>query len=235
MTIDSTEWDDWCGLSDLIWISKDSLRSVAEREQQYGITAWDSAIFHALWYLGAFCRSEESLVHMAFDTHGRKWPEKATAAVRRSFDRGWIQTIDSEFNTRMTLELTTQGYLMPNGLLGLRKPMNLGTGVGLISFTTSGAELCQRAWEVDTNRDWTVDGIVGTNDCFAYGVTLEDCDDAILASNDRCMEMDLHRYSTEKIGRWCNRWWMRYESGYRVRFALPPDPDPPDSYDGYFQ
>ncbi len=234
MSIEATEWDDWCGLNQGNGIDEESLRLCAEREQQLGVTAWDNSIFYALWHLSEWCRSEESLIYMAFDTHGKKWPQKATAAVRRAFDRGWIQTIDAEFITRMTLELTTLGYLMPSGILGLRKPEDFATDIGLISFTRAGAELCKQSWEGDSDRDWTLDGIVGTRDCYAYGVTLEDCDDAIFAVNDRHLEMDLHRYSTERIGRWCNRWWKRHESGYRVRFALPPDPDPPDRYDCLF-
>ena len=230
MTNDAIEWDDWHGLN--LWAMREySLRLRAERAQQLGLTAWDNAIFRVLWYEGDCSSSEENLARRAFGDYGKNWPEKARAAIHNSFESGFIHRIDSEFIASMSAELTTQGYLMPNGLLGTRNPEEFVADVGLISFTKAGAAICLQTWRTDSNRDFAFEGIAGTRDCFAYGVTLEDCDAAIVPLGEGT---ELHRYSTESIGRWCNRWWVRHESGYRVRFALPADPDDAELFDWVF-
>jgi hypothetical protein len=192
------------------------LEQLAERGRQFGITAWDDAIFEAIWYDSGYIRDEESLAQVAFGFHRHDLPEVSEAAIQRCFDLGWIQVLDACFIRRMSTELATLGYLMPNGLFGLVGDEVDEQCLGLISFTESGVEFLKRWIAYDTDCHWALTQNRDAGVWMAYGVTLEACEDAMW---DHLNQGEVIRHSTDRIGRWSDRWWNRFESGYCICFT----------------
>ena len=185
-------------------------RQKLARVSDTGLGPWEISIFDAIWFDYGQLRTKEELARRAFPIHLDKHPTKAFAAIEKCFSAEWIQFLTVDFLDRMQRELADSGYLIPKGLVGHESP------IGLISFTHSGASLYQRWIEFDPAapdaEHWCVAD--DTNGFYAaYGTTVDQCEFPINES-----ESVVEREPAVQIGRWCDRWWNRFERGFRIRY-----------------
>lgn len=200
--------------------NREVTREALDRVADSGIGPWEISILEAIWYDYGQVESEQQLTQRAFPSHSKKYPDKAAAAIKKCFAEDWIQILTVNFLDHMHQELVDEGYLMPNGLIGQEYLTEISP-VGLISFTKSGASLYRRWVEFDPVGEWHFCVVGDTNGFGAsYGTTLDACEYSIEDDHLKIIE----REPPIRIGKWCNRWWNRFESGFKIRFRTAQDP-----------
>lgn len=174
---------------------------------------WELSIFKAIWYDYGQVRNIEMLERNAYGFYREIAPDEARWHTERCFEQGWIQRLDEGFVQTRHAELETGGYLMVRGLIGDHERRNEDLS-GLISFTVAGAELYLRFLEQTPDSDhWAItycsDDETATD---VYGTSIAQCEWAIWSEPE-----PIRRDPPVPIGRWCDRWWQRFESGFRMR------------------
>lgn len=191
----------------------------AQRGLSLDVSAWDAAIFEAIGYDSGYFTSDARLFEVAFGLYAVEAPETARASLQRCLEKGWIHYLTADFIRRKARELAEGGYELAHGLFGWCGDDIDDVSVGLLSFTEAGAELAKRLWapyppwEWDVRPHWAIGYSQHFRQDVAYGETREACEEACLGSG---ISPEVLARKMQPIGRWCDRWWNRFESGYRV-------------------
>jgi hypothetical protein len=220
MTTTGEHWNEWQLLEGFPLWSPDVAANYESRANVLGINAWECAILQSIWYDYGQVRSKDLLADRAFGVSGTKYPSKATAAIERCFSDGFIQFLTADFLSELKTELDAGGYLQPGGLIGTF----FQDEVGLISFTRQGAGLYQKwiEFDPDTSEHFTIGPEVGSW-CEVYGTSEEWCRHAPPSDRDEYVLEG----PTVEIGRWCDCWWNRFESGVLLRYRITNPTDMP--------
>lgn len=210
---DESYWNEWLLFESYAICSCADLADFERRATALGINAWEAAIFESIWYGHGQVPSKDLLADRAFGVFKDKTPSKAADAIERCFSEGLIHFLTAEFLLEMQAELDLGGYLQPRGLIGEDEDE-----VGLISFTRRGADLYQKWIEFDpaTSEHWALGP-----QCEIYGTSEEWCNYA-LPTHPTEYVID---GPAVPIGRWSDRWWNRFESGYLLRYAIANEAD----------
>jgi len=209
------DWDDIELIEGCNNDNKDLFRKELERVRETGLGPWEISIMEAIWYDYGQVDNKQLLASNAFGVYLDKNTARAFAAIEKCFAEGWIHFLTTEFLEQIHQELVDGGYLIPNGLIG-QGPSIDPHGQGLISYTKRGADLYHR-WlnfdPADSVGHWCV--VRGTDGFdIAYGTTLEESQCPIELDMERVIDME----PPIQIGRWCDRWWNRFERGYHIRY-----------------
>ncbi len=200
----------------------DVLAAEAARASKLGIGPWELHVFESIWYGHGQVLSKELLADRAFGIYASEYPMQTAAAIRRCFAEDWVQFLTRDFLDAMAKELVEEGYLTPSCLIGFYDTQSFGdttNPVGVISFTRRGASLYLK-WlglgpdSLNSDHLALADNDDGT--MTAYGTSVAACESAFDADADRIVEQS----DPEAIGRWCDRWWLRFESGYRITVRM---------------
>lgn len=188
-------------------------RTALKRVADIGLGPWEISILDAIWFDYGQVRDKQVLASTSFGRYFNQNSGKAYEAIEKCFANRWIQFLTKEFVDRMLHELTDGGYLMPRGLIGHHRQCE--SSVGLISFTEEGAAVYHRWLDFDpaTEGHWCI-GDESEGFCAAYGTTLEACEFPVNESVEQVIE----REPAMEIGRWCDRWWNRFQQGFRIRY-----------------
>ncbi|WP_339747066.1 hypothetical protein [uncultured Rubinisphaera sp.] len=213
-------WDEWELLEGYEFQSEQSLERWKTAANKLGLTAWDLAVFESIWYEYAQVQSLARFKRYCFGGYEKKYPEQANMTVERIFANGWVQYLDADFVSSKSQELRREGYELVNGLIGRheRDRWNRDQIWGLISYTEKGINL-YRQWEPFDASSHEDPGhyafaIMKTGQFVVYGTTLEAC---LRALNHKTVRKSS---SPETIGRWCDRWWNKFESGVRIFYEV---------------
>lgn len=210
---DDNNWDDIEILTGWSDCNNEYFKAALQRVSYMDVGPWELSILEAIWFDYGQVRDKRTLASISLGRYFDQYPDKSQIAVEKCFANGWIQSLTAEFVDRKQQELIDGGYLMPNGLIGHYR--NDESLVGLISFTEPGAALYQNWLEFDPIREWHwCIGDDAEGFCVSYGTTLDACEYPINES----VEQVIHRESAIEIGRWCDRWWNRFEKGFRIRY-----------------
>lgn len=209
-----SSWDEWRNSTLYLPDSDDELAKVVRRAKDLGLSARELAIFQAIWYDYGQVPSKEILAHNAF---GSLEQSKVTRAIERCFDDGFIQFVTADFLLEMKAELDAGGYLVTNSLIG-----SFEENVGLISFTRAGVDLYQKWIEfVPAQAEYWACGLQISSPFEIYGTSEELCISALPSDP---VEFILEA-PAGPIGRWCDRWWNRFERGYRLTYTVTNETD----------
>lgn len=218
MGSENSNWDEWALVTWGCPPNWEGLARLKSHSAKLNLTPWELAIFDAIWYGHGQVIFRELLDSRAFGTASERFPEKAKAAIERCFDENWIQFLTRDFLQNMQDELETAGYLVLSGIVGSGFENEVETAVGLISYTRRGASLSME-WLNDPpqpREHWTFGE--DANGEFVCGTSIEHCRWA-LWTGPASPEDLIANEPPVKIGRWCDRWWDRFESGYKLRFT----------------
>lgn len=212
---DESYWNEWQLFEGYAICSCADLTDFERCATALGINAWEAAIFESIWYGHGQVSSKDLLADRAFGIYQAKNPSKATQAIDRCFADGLIQFLTADFLLAMKTELDAGGYLQPGGLVGAAE--NDMDAVGLISFTRRGVDLYQKWIEFDpaTSEHWAI-GPQIHSPFEIYGTSEEWCAHALPAYP---IDYVLNGPAVQ-IGRWSDRWWNRFESGYRLTYTV---------------
>lgn len=213
-----SQLEEWTRFFEYWGHSPEQLAEDASRAAQKGLTAWDIAIFESIWYGYGSTSDQKSLGELAFGCYGDENPQAAAVAIQRSFDRRWIQVLDTPFITQKAAELSSRGTLLPNGLFGVANDSDPEHSCGLISFTPAGVDLYKSLLPHNSDIGHRAIELTEGGLYRAYGTTLDECEVPI--SDDYFRGRVVARRATETIGPWCDRWWNLFDSGYRVTFSV---------------
>jgi hypothetical protein len=216
------EWQMLYGFDDGF---SDSNRLLVQSTTEPGLTAWELSIFQAIHY--GYGQVEQTEVLARYSHGGHETDPKSAAAIQRCFDEEWVQIVTTEFETEMRRELGDGEYFIPNGLFGhsILHEIQGRSVAGIISFGRRGAALWN-AWgkqEETENDPWGGHWACGYDPdggSVLYGQTVELCKNML--SEIFAESSFKHPFTREPIvpvGCWCDRWWQRFERGYRVRFS----------------
>lgn len=217
----------------------------AERGRRLGISAWDYQV------LGSFdcpCGSqfdEKYLTGHSFGSHGEEHTELAARSIQRCLEMGWIQWMNQEQIRQLHRELVESGYAMPKGLFGTEGDEGRDWARGQMTYTALGLKITEEFWAGSSeatngsDKKWISCGWADEDEFIVYGASM----DAITVATEFYEEEaeSLATYLAEQgipwpddsgpkllelkpSGRWCDRWYERFESGYRARFWQRPDP-----------
>ncbi|HCS55586.1 hypothetical protein [Rubinisphaera sp.] len=221
MTLET--WDEWEILWTYEWQEDDVKRHWKSSAEKLGLNPWDLTIFDSIWYSHGQGTSLEFLSERSFGNSQHQYPDQVKRSIERVFTKGWLQFLDVAFVDRMTQHLNREGYEIVDGLIGTYERDDDSKGLeGVISFTEDGAAI-YKCWFSDLwpdkqfvkERDehWAIAEL--TDDQYVvYGETLEACQRAL---QHRAVKK---ASSPETVGRWCDRWWNKFESGVRIFYEV---------------
>lgn len=215
-TQSDSQWDEW----ELLEAIEPGIQSVSGEQlriaREANLGAWEFAIFEAIWYGFGQERTKEILAQRAFGIFLERNPNRAWSAIEKCFDEGFVQFLTPDFLDRMWQELLNSGYLVLND--AVENCVSRDDAIGRISFTEKGADFYRRwlggvkhhlAAGPDEQDGWKV----------AYGTTIEECEREVYSEYDLNDGIETTAMDPPvKIGRWCDCWWRRFESGYRIRY-----------------
>ena len=195
------------------WNDADRAR-IVELSKSIGLDPWTLSILDSMWYGHGSAHSTVILGRNAFGRYASNFPDLAHRAISRSFREGLVHFLLPPFIREIRSELESANYLMPQGLIGERDARDEDL-VGSISFTRIGAtqymEWLSLCFPRASNDHWCCDGEFGESG-FVYATTAEACHEGVSGSDD------LRTGQPVPVGRWCDRWWNRFETGYRMRY-----------------
>ena len=205
--------DDWVGIENITGYSIDELREKLRSVSETGLGPGEVSILEAIWHEYGQVESEQLLARYSFGIYLESNRDRAFAAIDKCFTQGWIQFITNHFCDQMRCELIDGGYLILTGLFG---PNYLVDPLGLISFTKRGAALYQRWIDYYSPIDEVHCSLIVNSNGFhtIYGTTVQACRNVISGEFEYLIEEE----SPIRIGRWCDRWWNRFEQGFQIRF-----------------
>jgi len=188
------------------------------RALAFGLGPWELSIFEAIRYDYGQVRQIDEPERCAYGFYQKLLPDEARRHTKRCFEEGWIQRLDQEFLDARRAELEAGGYLMARGLIGSDDEARDDGIVGLLSFTIPGAHLylrfCNRTAD---SEHWAMasceDDATATD---VYGTSIEQCREAASFEST-----PVRHEEPLPVGRWCDRWWLKFESGFRMRCWLP--------------
>lgn len=185
------------------------------RASAFGLGPWELSILQAIWYGSGQVKDLDVLEWNAFGWYRDEWPDLARRYTMRCFEQGWILALTDQFLLARLSELKADGYLLARGLIGDHEYLNEETR-GLISFSVAGAELYLRFLEITSDSDhWATtfrpDDPTATD---VYGTSVEECESAAVSLSG---DPPLRRSEIVPIGRWCDCWWRKFESGFYLR------------------
>lgn len=189
-------------------------QKIIDKAAIYGWTGWELTDFDAIWYGQGQGKDRDFLARNAFGLFVRRNPQAIESTIDRCFREGWIQYLTSGFILEMQQEIQHGGYLTPNGLFG-EKLMNELKMVDHISFTRMGVSMYMDFFDSlrpMPRSSHTVMRVVGDTS-YTYTTSLKEC----VHSKEIPPDCEV-----ESIGRWCDRWWQRFESGYCIRKKIEP-------------
>jgi hypothetical protein len=215
VTTADSGWNEWQLLEGWPLCSDADLAEFERTAAALGVNAWECALLESIWYDYGQVPSKTLLADRAFGIFQAKDPSKAIQAIERCFADGLIQFLTADFLLEMKAELDAGGYLQPVGLVG--SATSDMDAVGLISFTRRGVELHQKwiGFDPATSEHWT-HGPQIHSPFEIYGTSEEWCGYA-LPSYPIDYALD---GPAVPIGRWSDRWWNRFESGYRLTYTI---------------
>ena len=192
---------------------------------ELGLTPWELSIFTAIHYGYGQVESKEKLADRSHGTHRNN--AKSGTAIERCFREGWIQFVTAEFEQELRQELHDGGYALVNGLFGhdALREIQGGSVAGIISFGRRGAAIWKEWGNTGSNEEepWPwhwASGFDPDGSSVVYGITIEACKIPLENIwNDSSFEHPFTREPVVPTGRWCDRWWQRFESGFRVRYS----------------
>lgn len=217
----------------------------AERGRQLGISAWDYQVLDSFACPCGSQFDEKYLTSHSFGHHGEEQPELAAKSIRRCLEMGWIQRMNQEQIRQLHQELVESGYAMPKGLFGNEGDAEYDWTRGQMTFTPLGWKTIEEFWSSSSeatkgsDKKWLSCGRGHEDEFIVYGASM----DAIALATE-FYEEDAELLATylaeqgipwpddsgpkllelKPSGRWCDRWYQRFESGYRARFWQRPDP-----------
>lgn len=215
MNTDDGDWNEWLIYDSYRMYSHADIAALERRGTMLGLNAWEALILESIACGFGQVPSMELLTDRAFGTSQEKNSSKATQAIERCFGDGFIQFLTADFLLEMKAELDAGGYLQPSGLVGSFE--NDIDSVGLISFTHQGVDLYHKWVEFDpaTSEHWTL----GPQICSPYEI--------LATSEEWCMSaLPSHPFEyvlegpAVPIGRWSDRWWNRFERGWRLTYSI---------------
>lgn len=208
---------EWKMLAGYNLMTSDEARDFRESILASGLSPWLIQIHVSLLYGYGQVREEDDFPWNAFGTFLEKFPEAAAAAVEQCWNQRWIQYLSREFLVAQQRELEAGGYEMVNGLVG-NEYASLEEMEGRISFTPEGIEFF-RGRNSGNPDHWAI-RVIDRQTGEVFGTSEESCRERLELSQryegDDSVQIEL----SEPIGRWCDRWWNRFESGHRVRFRV---------------
>jgi hypothetical protein len=203
---------EWYLVRDCPGISREHILEVRDRAIAQDLSPYDLALFRSIWYDYGHVSDVDVLMDNAYGWYRKTFAENAEYFTKRCIERGWIAKLTSDFLREQSEELEQKGYLIVNGLLGACGfPEDALPGI--FSFTVLGAAAFHQ-WECTENAS-----------CWKSQSTGVDVDEMTIDFFGTTPELCRSWYSTGEmeydeptaIGRWCDRWWQRFESGFRVR------------------
>lgn len=206
MTASDDDWNEWCLLEGNSSVTDEEADNLHREAAQLGVNAWELSILEAIWYRYGQVESKELLADRAFGRSAARDPKSANAAIERCFEKSLIHFLTAEFLQGMRDELRLGGYLMPLGLIGSGSEFYGFSDEGTISFTRSGASLFQTWIGFDTKIDHWADGFHSDGTRAIYGTSIY-----------ACKMTSGWEEPAIAVGPWCDRWWNRFESGFRMR------------------
>jgi hypothetical protein len=197
--------------------SADEVAEFERRRAELDIGPWELTIMESIWYDYGQVASREEFIKLSLGTYLNDNPKVAMAALERCFAEGWIEFLTAEFVAEMAQELNRGGYLTPRGLIGLES--SDADCIGRVSFTRAGAKLFMQFWRIDPESEdpnhWCIaDWRRSDGWRWVYGTSLDAIEMALSCSTV------LVRHPPEPVGRWCDRWWQRFECGLRMRYQV---------------
>lgn len=181
-------------------------------ELRHGASPWELSILEAIWFgFGMVPRCE--LGERCHGIYQSQFPRESQRGVDRCFENEWVQVIAPEFIQQMKSELEAGGYLITGGLFDSSTCDE--QCIGLAHFTRKGLGLY---------REWS--GPSHSNvDEFWTSVREPGSVWAIYANSLEAFQKSLEEYTQpfelieapRSIGRWCSRWWNRFERGVVAR------------------
>jgi hypothetical protein len=218
MTADDGEnWNEWCLLEGISSVTDEQADNLHREAAQLGVNAWELSILEAIWYSFGQVKSKELLADRAFGTFAARDPKKANAAIESCFGKSLIHFLTADFLQGMKDELRSGRYLMPRGLIGSGSEIHGFSDEGRISFTRTGASLFQEWIGFDPKHEHWAIGVDCDGAPAIYGTSIYAC------QMPGCWPFE----PAVAVGPWCDRWWTRFESGFRMLYS--EDSPPPQS------
>ncbi|MDB5343394.1 MAG: hypothetical protein JWP89_1771 [Schlesneria sp.] len=189
-----------------------------QKAHELGLHPYDVAIFEAIHHDYGQVEERSSLAERALG------PDKRTVAegaVDRCFKLGWIQVITTDFENEMRDELRQGGYVLVTGLIGTELFREvIGKSVaGIISFTRIGADLWNRWCGESTYGHYAI-GYDEDQSRAVFGESSDVAKDAALVIwQNSSWSHPLTREAITTSGPWCDRWWKRYQAGFKIRYS----------------
>ena len=221
-----SDWNEWELMEFFSCYTEVVLAEITARATELGVGPWELAILESIQYDFGQVPSKEMLANRAFGCFEEKNPFRAKEAIERCFDEGLVQFLTRDFLDAMAKELVEEGYLTPNGLIGSyydESGDDTTNPVGLISFNRCGASLYLQWLGIGPDAPDIDHWAWGENEdgwSTAYGTSIASLEVPLDGVADRIVD----REAPAIIGRWCDRWWRRFENGYQVRVRLREDP-----------
>lgn len=223
MTFANDAWNEWQLVTWGSPVTREEVASFESRAAEFRVTPWELTIFDAIWYDFGQVNSKEMLADRCFGVSKTEYPSKVKVAIERCFDEGWIQFVTAEFLNEMKAELQSGGYFISRGLIGEFYEDHGKSIEGLISFTRRGASIFQQ-WigfypQLPDLFHWT-HGLDCDGRPAIFGTTALACISAV--PHGAAEENQVPDHEPVPIGRWCDRWWNRFEHGYKLRYSGRP-------------
>jgi hypothetical protein len=217
MTINDNP-EDW----NCVYGFQDGLNSTnivdAQRAHDLGLHPYDVSMFQAIHYDYGQVTTREELACVSFIAPSSSIAE---TAVERCFRQGWIHVVTPEFEQELRDELRTGGYVLVAGLFDREKLREIrGESVaGIISFTRQGAEIWKQWMGYNGGGEWVV-GYDEEQAPAAYGINVSEVKDGFEQVWEHAsFNHPFTRSGLTAVGRWCNRWWRRFETGFKISYS----------------